>query len=489
MQDCCHQLIRRFSIRQHWSILTIIVLTPFFLAGAIPILPTFDDWTSLVSPSFEPFFSKERFLFFGYHWRPFDSIFGYIVGRNPQLLFPLLNHICVVLGHVCGAILLFQIARKLRLNSFASNIATLFFFLSPGMSATVLAVDGLNQTYANLWALLSTLLYLSLQGRKKYIAWLFFIFIATLCKENALMYALISPILAFSFSIINRSILRKDLIIGIAIMVAYALAILLLPSNIDIHPEYVPSVDKTIKDIFNFLLSTWFAVDFVSLLYPPKRDILSAAFTLLLSLPLLYFVFIKNIKSFCNKQLIGLLICLLLAVAPHILTVFSMMHTYAGLPFAAIIIATVIHQNTMTTNWKRAIILYFIAAIFVDIHLTLLSYQSGLVGKEMAQKAIQKTLSTPNTQHTTPQSVYIVIIEDLHPHFSSFCVPPSEAFGWGRAAQFENNYSWPVELNDTIIERNEQYKQNAMKIAQTALKQRQADCAWIIDDLDIEVIK
>ena len=93
MQDCCHQLIRHFSIRQYWSILTIIVLTPFFLAVAIPILPTFDDWTSLVSPSFEPFFSKERFLFFGYHWRPFDSIFGYIVGRNPQLLFPLLNHI------------------------------------------------------------------------------------------------------------------------------------------------------------------------------------------------------------------------------------------------------------------------------------------------------------------------------------------------------------------------------------------------------------
>ena len=237
MQDCCHQLIRRFSIRQHWSILTIVVLTPFFLAGAIPILPTFDDWTSLVSPSFEPFFSKERFLFFGYHWRPFDSIFGYIVGRNPQLLFPLLNHICVVLGPVCCASLVFILSRKLRLNSFASNIATLFFFLSPGMLATVLAVDGLNQTYANFWALLSTLLYLSLQGRKKYIAWLFFIFIATLCKENALMYALIAPILAFSFSFTNRSILRKDLIIGIAIMAAYALAILLLPSNIDIHPE------------------------------------------------------------------------------------------------------------------------------------------------------------------------------------------------------------------------------------------------------------
>ena len=482
MQNSSHQLIHRFSLRQHWSILIIIVLTPVFLIGAIPILPTFDDWTSLVSPSFEPFFSKERFLFYGYHWRPFDSIFGYIVGRNPQLLFPLLNHICVVIGHVCGAILLFLLARKLRLNTWACNIATLFFFLSPGMLATVLAVDGLNQTYANLWGLVATILYMSLSGRKKYITWLFFIFIATLCKENALMYALIAPILSFAFGLINKTTFYKDIIVGVILMAVYALAILLLPSNIDIHPEYVPSISKTIKDIFKFLLSTWFAVDFVSLLYQPNRNILIAAITLLLSLPLLYYVFIKNIKSFYKKQLIGLVICLLLAVAPHILTVFSMMHTYAGLPFAALIIGAIIHKNPITKKWKSVIVLYFIAAIFVDIHLTYLSYQSGLVGKEMAQQAVEKT-------NTSPNSVYIVIIEDLHPHFSSFCVPPSEAFGWGRAAQYETNYQWPTQLNDTIIERNNESKQNAIKIAQTALEKHKADCAWIVDDKDIQVIR
>ena len=482
MQNSSHQLIHRFSLRQHWSILLVIVLTPIFLIGAIPILPTFDDWTSLVSPSFEPFFSKERFLFYGYHWRPFDSIFGYIVGRNPQLLFPLLNHICVVIGHSCGAILLFLLARKLRLNTWACNIATLFFFLSPGMLATVLAIDGLNQTYANLWGLVATILYMSLSGRKKYIAWLFFIFIATLCKENALMYALIAPILSFAFGLINKPTFRKDLIIGIILMAVYALAILLLPNNIDIHPEYVPSVSKTVKDIFKFLLSTWFAVDFVSLLHQPNRNILIAIITLLLSLPLLYYVFVKNIKSFCNKQLIGLVICLIFAVAPHILTVFSMMHTYAGLPFAALIIATIIHKIPITKKWKTAIVLYFIAAIFVDIHLTYLSYQSGRLGKKMAKQAVEKT-------NTSPNSVYIVIIEDLHPHFSSFCVPPSEAFGWGRAAQYETNYQWPTQLNDTIIERNNESKQTAMKIAQTALEEHKADCAWIVDDKDIQVIR
>ena len=208
MQNCHRQL------KEHWSIALVGLFFPLLLAGAIPILPTFDDWTSLVSPSQEPFFTKERFLFFGYHWRPFDSIFGYIVGRNPQLLFPLLNHICVVIGHVGGTILLYQILLKLDFGKTSRNLATLFFFLSPGMLATVLAVDGLNQTYANLWALASALAYLSLRRQKKYVFWLVFVAIGTLCKENALMWAIIVPILAFGFDKIEFRTCRKDLIIG-----------------------------------------------------------------------------------------------------------------------------------------------------------------------------------------------------------------------------------------------------------------------------------
>ena len=88
------------QLKKYWSILCILTLTPFLFWATIPILPTFDDWTSLTSPSFEPLFTKERWLFFGYHWRPFDSFFGYILGLNPQLLFPTLNHCCVVLGHI-----------------------------------------------------------------------------------------------------------------------------------------------------------------------------------------------------------------------------------------------------------------------------------------------------------------------------------------------------------------------------------------------------
>ncbi|MBR6445637.1 MAG: hypothetical protein IKS94_04295 [Prevotella sp.] len=472
---------RHRQLRRHWSLAVVGLLFPLFLVGAIPILPTFDDWTSLVSPSQEPFFTKERFLFFGYHWRPFDSIFGYIVGRNPHLLFPLLNHVCVVVGHVVGAVLLYQILMKLNFGTISRNLATLFFFLSPAMLATVLAVDGLNQTYANLWAMASMLAYLSLSGQKKYVFWLVFVAIGTLCKENALMWTLIAPILAFGFDKIDFRTLRKDIAIAVVLMAIYAFAVVVLPSNIVIHPEYVPEGSKTFTSFFKFLLSTWMAVDFVALLHAPSRNIFIAVATILLSLPLLYFLFVKNASLFKQKPLICLVLSLFIAVAPHLFTVFSMMHAYAGLALAAIIIATVIDRAKDLKILKIAFLLYFVAAIFVDVHLWWKSYQSGLVGRQMASEIVEKTT-------IPPKKAFLIIIEDDYPRLSSFCVVPSDALGWGRAVQFETNYEWPQELSDTTIQRNEFAKKTAQELARRQLDSQQSDAVWIIDKKSIEIL-
>ena len=86
MQDSYHQLIKK-----HWSIVIIFVLAPILLCAVLPILPTHDDWAGTTKPDFNPFFIKEHFFFYGYHWRPFDTWIGYIVGRNPQLLWPTFN--------------------------------------------------------------------------------------------------------------------------------------------------------------------------------------------------------------------------------------------------------------------------------------------------------------------------------------------------------------------------------------------------------------
>ena len=166
MQNSRRQIINKQLLYQHWSIILMILLFPLLLYAVIRILPTHDDWTSMTSPDFNPFFIKERFLFYGYHWRPFDAIIGYIAGRNPQAFFPTIHHILVVSGHLICAVSIYQFLSILGFNRQAANIATFFFFITPATMATVSAVDSQNQVYALTCDVVAFLLYVKLKKRK-----------------------------------------------------------------------------------------------------------------------------------------------------------------------------------------------------------------------------------------------------------------------------------------------------------------------------------
>jgi len=460
----------------------VILLMPLLLCAALPILPTHDDWASLTTPDFKPFFIKEHFLFYGYHWRPFDTWIGYIAGRNPQLLYPAFNHICVVLGHTLCAWLLYRLLHVLGFNKLACNITTLFFFIAPTTMATVLAVDSQNQVFASVWGIVAFLYYIK-NSKGKYILWPIIIFIATLSKENGLMWALICPILAYGFDYIDKKTLKKDIIIGIAIMIVYALAIILLPKNIIIHPEYVPEDAKIVKNIIKFLFTSFFTADYIYLLHQPSRNLVLGGITLLLTIPFLYYVFIKKMQLLVHRKAVCTIVCLLIAVGPHLITIYSMMHTYAGLSLVCILIANAI--DSYKNNTKGIICAYtvfILTALAIDIHLWKASYDSGLTGKTMAQEAINKT-------GAPVKSAYIIIIEDDYPKLSSFCVIPNEAFGWGIAAQYETNYKWPQEIQDTTIERTADAMKKASLLGQQVLDSKKYECVWIVDHKDITVIR
>lgn len=482
MQDSHRQIVYRY-----WALIAVVVLVPLLLWAAIPILPTHDDWAGTTRPDFSPFFTKEHFFFYGYHWRPFDTWVGYIVGRNPQVLYPTFNHILVVVGHALNALLIYRFILTLGFSRRASNVATLFFFVTPATMATVLAVDSQNQTYAMLWGLLAFLAYVRLK-KGRYVAWLTLVFIAALSKENGLMWALIAPILAFGFDFIDQRTLRKDLLIGIALMAAYALAIVVLPREIVIHPDYVPDDFKVVKNIAKFLLTTFVTVDYVYLLHAPCRNLLMAAVSLLMAAPFLYMVFVRHIGRYKEKKLLCTVVCLLIAIGPHILTVFSMMHTYAALAMVSILVAhgtdSWLKQSKQTTGRRltTAFILFLTTAIAIDAHLCHTSYKSGLVGKKMAQEAVRKTGKAVN-------NVYVIIVEDDYPKLSSFCVIPYEAFGWGWASQYETNYRWPESIKDTTIERSSAAMKTAHRMARKVLADGRYDCVWLVNHKEIDVVK
>ena len=147
-------------IQLYWGVIIVIVLTPLLLYGVLQIMPTHDDWFSMTTPDFRPFFIKEHFLFYGYHWRPFDTWIGYVAGRNPQLLYPTWNHCLVILGHLLCSIAIFKLLEKLGFNHIVKNIVTLFFFVMPATMATVTAVDSQNQVFALLVGIIAFLIYI-----------------------------------------------------------------------------------------------------------------------------------------------------------------------------------------------------------------------------------------------------------------------------------------------------------------------------------------
>ena len=469
-------------MRDYWSIILIILLSPLLLYAVWFILPTHDDWAATTTPDFTPFFTKEHFFFYGYHWRPFDTWIGYLVGRNPQLLFPAINHLLVVLGHFLSVVALFKVLIVLGFNKKTINVSTLFFFIIPATMATVTAIDSQNQVYALTTDLIAFLFYVK-NSKNKYIFWPILIFLATLFKENGLMWALICPVLTYGFDLIDKKTLKKDLLVGLGIMIAYALIIAIQPKDITIHPEYEPGVLKIIKNIVKFLFSSFITVDYIYLLHQPSRKLLWAIVSFLFALPFLYLVFIRQWQLFSHKKMWCTAICLLIAVAPHLLTTFSMMHTYAGLAFITIMIAYSI--NTYKEQHKTLIlsfVLFLIVSVAIDIHLIDSSIKSGRIGKQMAREAIQKT-------GKPMKSVYLIIIEDDYPKLSSFCVIPNEAFGWGIAAKYETNYQWPEVIKDTTIERSADALRKATNLGLETLNKQQYDCIWIVDHEHIDVIK
>lgn len=457
----------------------IIITMPFMLWGKMLILPTFDDWCTLSSPNYDPDFMK-YIMPYGYIWRPFDAIMGYIVALDYKL-FPKLNHIIIFIGHILNVFFVYKICEKLSINKLAKNIATIYFYLSPCMLATVFSCDSLNQTYSQFWGLAAILAYLSLKGKIKYITWILFIFIAALAKDNGIAFAVIPPVIAFAFNKIDKNTLIKHFAYGLCIAIIYAAIRLSLPSTYIENTDYSTFVlSRKIKEIFMLIGFSWFAVDYISLIHAPSRNLLIAGITFILSFPFIYILLIKNIKIWKDKTFLLIVLCILIALSPNLLISLTVMNTYAGLGMVSLLIGYIVNRfNRNSQTLKITFILYIITALFVDSHHWYMSYKTSLNGKEMALKAIKRT-------GCPVDKVYVLTIEDDYPRFSSFCVIPSDAFGWGLSAKYENGYKWPEFINDTIISRKDS---TDVKMLTDKALNKGFDCVWIVNRKDVKVVR
>lgn len=451
---------------------------PIILIGILQILPTFDDWTTLSCPNRDPHFIQ-YFLPYGMTWRPGDALLGYINGIHPKL-FPSLNHILILFTHLGSTILLYFIAKKLKIQQFATNIAALFFYISPCVLGNILSCDATNQSFAHFFGFLGVYCYLQ---KNNYLLWMICVYLSSAFKDNGIAWAVIPPIISYAFGKIEKEKAIKDLGFGFIIAIIYGIVRISIPHQLFVNASYgddIVSINSHLNGIGKWIGYTWFSMDYISLFHQPSRNLLLVCITFCLSIPFMAYLWLHK-EIYKQRTFWLLLLAFITVVSPNLLINMTIMNAYGSLGIAAIIVAYLIQQRNISKK-KITILfsLYLISAFIVDIHHWYNAWQTSLPEKYISQEIIRKT-------HKPVNKAYCILIKDDYPKYSSFCVPKDETIGWGRSIWHETGYKWPEYVNDTTIERNNNSLVIARKIAQKTLKAGY-DVAWIVDKERVEVL-
>ncbi|MCI6504709.1 MAG: hypothetical protein MSA13_08890 [Prevotella sp.] len=469
------------SIQHHWALILIYLTLPITLWALLLLQPTCDDWTYYTRPLVDDKWDPTLFLPDNNYWRPFDALIGSLLAMAPSA-FPTLNHIIILTAHVASATAVNRLCHIMQTSHRARNTATIIFYCSTGMMGTVLGIDSINQAMATLLGLLSLLAYIPQNGCKPhYATWITLAIAATLTKENGIAWTVITPIMAYGMALTDRRTMYKSLAAGMTAAAAYMVLRLMLADNggivttDNVYLNY--NLMEKIHDIGIFLSVTWIPIDYICIIYPSARNTAIVAVTAMTAAPFIIMLLRKMAEMLKDRLTITLLLCIAAAAAPHLLTRSSAMHTYAILPMVVLLMAKAIDR--MKGKYvSAAITLYVITHAAVTAHHYIASYHSGMLGERLGKEAITQCEKPVN-------KVFIINISDGEKKYSSFCVPPFEAFGWGRAACQQTGWQWPKELMDITVS---SISQQRLRLITDSAMAEGYDNVWICSNNHIQVI-
>lgn len=453
---------------------------PFVCYEICLLQPTFDDWTYLTYPNTDRRF-RLYLLPYGSFWRPFDAAIGYLLGTNLKL-FPVLNHVLVCCGHLFATIMVYLLCRLLKFRQTPAIVASLFFFVSPACLGAVTGIDSINQIYASAWGLASLYVYLH-NGKHSRAVWLLLSLLATFSKENGIIWFIIPPIIGYIFNIKDTKTIRRDLLFAFGWIVAYAVLRLSLPHDGALQPneEYTSfSLKAKAMNLLKFLVLSFCSLDFVSLFHAPSRNLPLLIVTALLSLPFVLGIFHLFVANCRRPQPFFLALSVLLAALPHLLTIFSTMHAYAALGLIALLTGWLLNTQTSLRRFSVAFALFLLSVLIVDFRHYEKAYESGQTGYRMAEEVIRNT-------HKPTHKAFCICIDRGEKKYSSFCVIPYDAFGWGNAVYFHTAHRWPQELDNCKLSAPEAHRELKNMIRE---RMREGfDHVWIVDGEQVKVIE
>lgn len=458
----------------HNSIVWILLTSPLVLFLLCQLQPTFDDWTYYTVPQTSALKLTEL-LPDGNYWRPFDVLFGHILGLDYQL-FPTLNHTFILLGHILNTYLVYRILQWFKISSLSRNISVLLFYLSPATLGTVLDIDSLNQTYSLLWGLLALHSYIYMQGKPRIILWLVCSLLSIFSKESGYIWFVCPPMIVWSTGKISFKHAMKHMTVGCLLFVFYLTCRVLLTKTFSVADNtYMQfTLIRLLRNLGIMLGMTFYPIDYASLIHPFHRNLVLVTITGVLPAPFLWFVF----RSFrLQKTIIVLLLSFFVGAFVNLITIFSTMHCYAVSPFAIIMIALLCDQIKNKRMLIFSSVLYLITALFTFLHHTYAAWLSGKVGEQMVESIVSQCDRPIN-------KVMIIHLNKGETKYSSFWVIPYEAFGWGYSVRQQTGYQWPK----TII--NEEIT-NQKQLISALQKAQKTDCdgVWYVEDNQVKRIK
>lgn len=453
-----------------WIVLT----APLALLLLCQLQPTFDDWTYYTIPQMEPL-TLQSLLPDGNYWRPFDVLFGHLLGLNHRL-FPFLNHLFILLGHVLNTLLVYKILQWFRVSMLSRNLSVVFFYLSSGTLGTVLNIDSLNQVYSLLWGLLALYSYINLSGYRKLILWLVCALLSVFAKESGYVWFLFPPFIVWSIGKERFNDVIRHLLCACLVFVFYLVSRFMLTNSFhlenNVYMEF--TLTRLLRNLALLLGMTFYPIDYASLIHPQHRHLAVVVITGALPLPFLWLL-LRSYKW--QKPLIILLLSFFIGAFVNLMTVFSVMHCYAVLPFVALMIALLCERFKNKKVLIVSALLYLLTASFTLLHHAYASFLSGKVGEQMAKNIV--------SQYDRPvNKVMLIHLDKGETKYSSFWVIPFEAFGWGYSALQQTGYQWPKTiLNEEIT--------NRKQLKSLLLKAEKASCdgVWYAEDEQVKRIK
>ena len=455
-------------------IFCIVLTAPLALLLLCQLQPTFDDWTYYTIPQTEPL-TLQSLLPDGNYWRPFDVLFGHLLGLNHRF-FPFLNHLFILLGHILNTLLIYKILQWFRVSTLSRNLSVVFFYLSSGTLGTILNIDSLNQVYSLLWGLLALYSYISLSGYRKLLLWLVCALLSVFAKESGYVWFLFPPFIVWGIGKERFNYVIRHLFCACLVFVFYLVSRFMLTDSFylenNVYMEF--TLTRLLRNLALLLGMIFYPIDYASLIHPQHRHLAVVVITGALPLPFLWLL----LRSYgWQKPLIVLLLSFFIGAFVNLITVFSVMHCYAVLPFVALMIALLCERFKNKKVLIVSALLYLLTTSFTLLHHAYASFLSGKVGEQMAKNIV--------SQYDRPvNKVMLIHLDKGETKYSSFWVIPFEAFGWGYSALQQTGYQWPK----TII--NEEIT-NRKQLKSLLLKAEKANCdgVWYAEGDQVKRIK